>query len=177
MNHGCNGTYNINLDSDYHESNMVYPPNDLMAKMIPHGMLNEQEKRFLLEQVPLEFRTETMTFYLPIRHNVEDHASKSIQDIPAGEEILDNYMTYGGVVHGRDFWLNAKSLWEECRGSSGVIEQYQTILTESQTVPPQHQDENLVCMAPFTLELFPCEDADPDDDEISTSWSSSSCGR
>lgn len=106
---------------------------DLMSKASTPGTLSAEEKLLLLDQIPLEFKKETITFYFPIRNVVEDHASKSVEDIPAGEEILDNYMTYGGL-QGRNFWLNAKSLWEECRGSAGVIEQYQK-MTESEGVP------------------------------------------
>ncbi len=124
VNHGCNGTFNINHISEYHESSMEYPSDDLMLKASGSGSLSEQERLYLWEQIPADYRNVASTLYLPIRNRLAYRASTSEIDIPSGAELLDNYMTYGGL-QGRTFWLNAKSLWEECRGMFGLIEQYQ----------------------------------------------------
>ena len=45
--------------------------------------------------------------------------------IKAGEEVLDNYMTFAGDIE-HEFWEIAMSLREECSGSLGLIEQRQS---------------------------------------------------
>lgn len=46
----------------------------------------------------------------------------ALRDIQAGEELLDNYLTYGGV----DFWeVNVLGLQEVCSGGIGLVSLYE----------------------------------------------------
>lgn len=126
VNHGCNGTYNINFYSDYHEASVELPPDELVAKA-ENESLSVAEELYLYELMPKDYRDlagETSGIYSPIRHDVGTSASKVVANVEANQELLDNYMPYGGLV-GATFWPFVKSLKDECQGVAGFIEQYQ----------------------------------------------------
>ncbi|KAG7341710.1 hypothetical protein IV203_023663 [Nitzschia inconspicua] len=103
LNHGCNGTANSGDFTDVTEFtinlDLGHIPDALQSKVdipyVPH---------FDRDQV--KFDTMTQTF----------------RPINAGEEIYDNYMSFGGESHFRQM---VETLRQECSGSFGMVEQYQ----------------------------------------------------
>ena len=57
--------------------------------------------------------------------------AKTHKDIPAGSELLENYMALSGAL---DFFVdNVKQLRRECAGLAGAIEEYETVVREPGT--------------------------------------------
>jgi hypothetical protein len=49
----------------------------------------------------------------------------ALRDIQAGEEILDNYIMFGGGADQTDFDTNLKELKSMCGGSGGIVHGYE----------------------------------------------------
>ena len=115
VNHGCNGSNNVGSVSLYHEMNLELPTNNL------------EDENALWIKIPKEYLAETLDdeIYLPIRNPGSIISTESNQFITAGQEILDNYLTFAGT-DGVQFWNNIQSLQQECSGVAGFIEAWET---------------------------------------------------
>jgi hypothetical protein len=115
LNHGCNGTSNIGDDAA--TSNMTEFTIDLGS-----------------DEVPSLFATRINVPYVP--HFDRDHVKaetmcRSSRRIHAGEELYDNYLSFGGDSQFKEM---VQMLRQECSGSFGMVEQYQkgeTLLAET----------------------------------------------
>mmetsp|Transcript_10490 Transcript_10490/g.19193 ORF Transcript_10490/g.19193 Transcript_10490/m.19193 type:complete len:608 (+) Transcript_10490:2-1825(+) len=101
VNHGCNGTANV-AENDVTETNVD------LEMGVPNSLV-----------------TRIDTVYAP--HADRDHAkmettSVTVRPIEAGEEILDNYLAFGGDTYFRE---NVESLRMQCSGEEGMVEHYQ----------------------------------------------------
>ncbi len=97
-NHGCNGTYNIGLKSEFHELNVD---------------LNNIPKEYLYHSEP----------YNPARErNLLVEHIVSLKDLKAGDELADNYMPYGGE---KSFETMVVQLRELCAGDFEPLWEYQ----------------------------------------------------
>lgn len=50
----------------------------------------------------------------------------AIRDIEAGEELLDNYMTYAGSPGSKEFEENRQQVQAMCEGGDGVVAEYES---------------------------------------------------
>jgi len=105
LNHGCNGTYNYGANFSFHE----FTP----------GMVNGPKSFF-----------ESNRIYDPrsdrIFPNWELTRDILLRDVKAGQEILDNYLTYGGRGYFLDRELNLKELRDICTDQGlGIIQKYE----------------------------------------------------
>jgi hypothetical protein len=111
VNHGCNGTCNIGVESIYHEGNLL--PREPMNNYVPRDYIIQPQG------------------YQPVRgahvEIVRNH--KSIQ---AGEEILDNYLNMAGPAL---FWDYIETVQQECAGVPGQVEEYQNRNATAATTP------------------------------------------
>ena len=125
-NHGCNGEWNIGSISDVHEASLQVPEEYLESlstvdyRRLPHAL-----RQVLYNAIPVEYQERRGYSYYPVRRIFNKTAILSHKPISAGDEILDNYMEYGGEVGGATFWHNLINLGRECGGQAGSIEQYQ----------------------------------------------------
>jgi hypothetical protein len=111
INHGCNGTFNMGQQSDYHESN------------IEGDFIPDVYRYYAGAGLP----------YTPMAdRNVYQGESIAItsEDVKAGEELRDNYMTYGGE---QGFSKFKEELRKQCAGEFGEIEEYQRMETLNDT--------------------------------------------
>ncbi len=115
VNHGCHGSNNVGPTSPHHESNLEVP-----------AALDDKDK--LWETIPPDYLEAELDdqLYLPVRNSDLLMSSESNQFIAAGEEILDNYLTFAGT-DGVEFWKYVKSLRRECQGLAGFIEEWETM--------------------------------------------------
>jgi hypothetical protein len=101
-NHGCNGTFNLDeVDVEYTEFTIR------------------------TDHVPKELQWKNPMKYNPYhdRDYMKDAtSSRSGKFIGRDEELLDNYMSFGGDEY---FMEMIEDLRVECSGGSGVVEQYQ----------------------------------------------------
>eukprot|EP00934_Nitzschia_sp_Nitz4_P000062 Nitzschia sp. Nitz4//scaffold340_size24592//23009//24421//NITZ4_008365-RA/size24592-processed-gene-0.9-mRNA-1//-1//CDS//3329548527//62//frame0 len=105
INHGCNSTYNIGLLMRQNEFDVDpdNPPEEMAAMYHFQREASyhpRQERNKMIEQI----------------------ASITCKPIQAGEELLENYLTFGGVAH---FKTQVLELREQCMGAVGIIERYQ----------------------------------------------------
>jgi hypothetical protein len=107
VNHGCNGTANLG------------------ERGVDPSKLTEWNINLELG-IPDEMETKLTVPYNPsadrdlIRYATNCVAGRTIRK---GEEILDNYMNFGGDEYFEEMVL---SLREECSGGLGLVEQYQS---------------------------------------------------
>jgi hypothetical protein len=102
VNHGCNGTFNVGLNSEVNEFNA-----DLDAS------------------IPEEYSAHSFGVYNPAEDRMGHIlvlASINFKEIKAGNELLDNYLYFGGEI---EFKTIALELRQECSGVLGLVEQYQ----------------------------------------------------
>jgi hypothetical protein len=104
VNHGCNSTYNIAnpLSQNELELNLSLPP--------PSDFFDD--KRRVSVYHPLYDRS------IPFDETIA-HAHK---DIRAGEELFDNYLSFGGESQ---FAQQVMALREQCGGVPGEVERFQ----------------------------------------------------
>jgi hypothetical protein len=97
-NHGCNGTHNVGVKSEFHEWNVDI--NDIPIEYVDHSEpYNPARERSLL--------VEKLT---------------SLKDLKAGDELADNYLSYGGEDYFED---NVVQLRTDCARGFGLVEEYQ----------------------------------------------------
>jgi hypothetical protein len=105
LNHGCNGTYNTGM------------------------ALDETEQTVPLGRGPVGIVKDDMPAYHPwlTRHfpSSPDDINIALRDIYAGEEILENYLVFGGVESIEDWDENLSELQTICAGGSGLISKYE----------------------------------------------------
>ncbi|KAG7354551.1 SET methyltransferase domain containing protein [Nitzschia inconspicua] len=107
VNHGCNGTSNLgerDVDPSLHTEWSVEIqygiPEDLITKLtVPYNPSADRDV---------------------VRHSTNCVAARDIQK---GEELYDNYMNFGGDEYFEEMVL---SLRDECSGTLGLVEQYQS---------------------------------------------------
>jgi hypothetical protein len=104
-NHGCNGQYNIGDRLSVNEMTM-----DLGVG--PEGIFDDSHE-----------------LYHPY---LERHYPKwscgefvALRDIEAGEELLDNYLVFGGGDDIRDWEENLQELKNLCSGGTGFVTRYE----------------------------------------------------
>lgn len=117
MNHGCNGTANT---GDLPRFGITEFTVDLESGVVPDDLSTKVNSPYLPHFDRDEFKQETMC-----------HSSKPIK---AGQELFDNYMTFGGDHY---FQEMVEMLRQECSGSLGMVEQYQQgehVVTETRVV-------------------------------------------
>lgn len=135
VNHGCNGTANVGVVSQYHEGNLNIP-HSLLQKV--SGTMTRDSNggtqsstihvydalRALIPEEYLDDESED-DFYLPIRKPASAiHTETTDQWIYAGSEILDNYLNFGGML-APDFWENVEMLQRECSGLPGDVQRWE----------------------------------------------------
>ncbi|KAG7351434.1 SET methyltransferase domain containing protein [Nitzschia inconspicua] len=109
VNHGCNGTSNIGeRDAD--------------------PSLHTEWSVDLQYGIPEDLKTKLTVPYSPSAdRDVVQYSTNCVagRDIQKGEELYDNYMNFGGDEYFEEMVL---SLRDECSGSLGLVEQYQSQL-------------------------------------------------
>jgi hypothetical protein len=105
LNHGCNGTANIG-DNEFTEVTEFTV--DLESGVIPDFLKTKVDTPYLPHFDRDEVKQQTMC--------------QTSRLIRAGEELLDNYLSFGGDVFFREM---VETLRNECSGSLGIVEQYQ----------------------------------------------------
>jgi hypothetical protein len=106
INHGCNGTFNMGIESEWHE-------------------LNIDEDG----EIPEDYQLYGAAPYNPHRdRNLrrDQYLSQNSKPVKAGEELLDNYLSFGGEQYFMDTMQNLR---KECSGGLGVVEEYQGMKT------------------------------------------------
>jgi hypothetical protein len=106
-NHGCNGTANLG-DLDDTATRWTEFNVDLESGLVPE-----------------DFKTTVDVAYLPSfdrDQSKHETMSRAGRLIGAGEELYDNYMSFGGDQY---FAEMVETLRQECSGSLGMVEQYQ----------------------------------------------------
>lgn len=115
-NHGCNGTYNTGTPLNVTERSAVLgigpAANGYVAQGAAAGAVGE------------EF------VYNPYRDRLYpdwgcDDTSQALRDIDAGEELLDNYLVFGGSESGEEWEDVLIELKRMCSGGVGTITQYE----------------------------------------------------
>jgi len=106
VNHGCNGSYNVG------------------------AKLNETESTIELGQGPAGvYDDDGNDVYNPFdeRHFPNWECSKfiTLRDIDAGEELLDNYLAFGGGEDTKDWENNLRELKSVCSGGTGKVVMYE----------------------------------------------------
>jgi len=105
INHGCEGKYNIGLrlpvsESDIEVGTDVFDVYDGMNDVYnPHA-----ERRY---------------------HTYDCVGIQALQDIAPGEEVLDNYLIFGGGKDQEDFGENLMELKSMCNGEAGPVAKYE----------------------------------------------------
>jgi hypothetical protein len=103
INHGCNGTFNTGVESEWHELNIDKDG-----------------------EIPEDYQFYGMAPYNPHRdRNLrrDQYLSLISKPVKAGEELLENYLSFGGVEY---FMESMLLLRKECSGGLGVVEEYQS---------------------------------------------------
>lgn len=139
VNHGCNGSNNVGSVSPHHESNLQLP--------------NLDDENSLWIKIPQEYLAATLDdqLYFPIRNPGSVVSTESNQLLAAGQEILDNYLTFAGT-DGIEFWNYVESLQQECSGVAGFIEEWETKYREDK----KQVQQNLTWTTPLPAAPF-CE--------------------
>ena len=105
-NHGCKGTYNIGTKTNHTEASVTVgePVTSIYdGANDPYNPYHERQ-------------------FLSI-----DIASSlvALRDIRAGEELLDNYVIFGGGFDQEDFDANLADLQNICSGGDGLVTSYE----------------------------------------------------
>ena len=105
VNHGCNGTYNTGTVTSFTETTA-----DLDT---------------LAEDIDGKSHTGTSTFNPVVDRHLHFNVDWAIRDIKAGEEILDNYLSFIGS---KEYWAaDVEQLRKECSGEAvGEVTEYET---------------------------------------------------
>jgi len=108
VNHGCDGTYNVGVK------------------------LNETEKTVELGQGPHGvYDDDGNAIYNPFeeRHYPMWQCGDfvTLRDIEAGEELLDNYLAFGGGEETKDWEDNLLELKTICSGGNGKVGMYEGV--------------------------------------------------
>lgn len=98
VNHGCNGTHNI----------------DFIRTYITEATAD-------LDYMPVEF-TEMLRPYNPALAH-ENDGTIIFRDVKRGEEILGNYLTY--IEDAKAWRDDVQELRDDCSGEMGAVERYQ----------------------------------------------------
>jgi hypothetical protein len=116
LNHGCNGTYNTGM------------------------LLTETELTVELGRGPAGIVSYDIPAYHPrmTRHfpSTPDDVNVALRDIPAGSELLDNYLVFGGVDNVEYWDENLVDLKNMCSGRSGSITQYEKAAVVNHSTAP-----------------------------------------
>ena len=123
VNHGCHGTANVGLRSDYHESNLKIPDTKTFLEQTQQDGATRSHDSWLYSMIPEDYLSAEgeEDFYNGIRRPTHRVLTETKQFIPAGTEILDNYLSFGGM-HAPAFWEYVANLQRECGGQPGDIE-------------------------------------------------------
>jgi hypothetical protein len=128
VNHGCQGTGNVGQSSRHHEGNLRIPDTQMFREQqnINDTMTTMSYEDWLYSLIPSEYLFEEgdEDFYVPIRRPGSRILTETNQFIPAGSEILDNYLTFSGL-HAPTFWNYVAKLQHECGGKPGDIERWE----------------------------------------------------
>jgi hypothetical protein len=108
VNHGCNGTSNIGDEMEAGYTEFTIDLESLRINGIPRAL-----------------QTQVSAVYTP--HFDRDHAKHSTmcrtsKPISAGEELYDNYLSFGGDDYFEEMIIDLR---RECSGEPGIVEQYQ----------------------------------------------------
>ena len=106
VNHGCKGSYNVGVETSYHEFSV-----DLDTPM--EAAINGKS------------HTGTSLFNPVIDRHLFFSGDVTVRDIQAGEELLDNYLAFIG---GEEAWAHdVNDLRNQCLGQSteGSVTEYE----------------------------------------------------
>lgn len=131
VNHGCRGTGNVGLWSSHHESNLAIPQMPTFLDETKEGSTTLSLDDWLHSKIPADYLADQSEecFYFPIRRPADRVNTESNQFIPAGSEILDNYLSFNGILP-QAFWENVAQLQLECGGQPGFIERWERDLDD-----------------------------------------------
>lgn len=105
VNHGCNGTYNVGARLQVNEMTMK-------IGLGPEGIYddsNEIYHPYIERQFP----------------QWDCQGFVALRDIEAGEELLDNYLVFGGGEDVHTWDDNLKELKNMCMGGAGSVLEYE----------------------------------------------------
>jgi len=105
VNHGCNKTYNIGEETIHTEETIQLGEDVLRVYDARSEFFNPYAERNVM--------------------SYDSNGIAAIKDIPAGGEILDNYLVFGGGFDQRDFDDNLRELKNICSGLGGTVHQYE----------------------------------------------------
>lgn len=105
VNHGCNGTYNIGVVLGESEATVEVGTPVTTVYDARSDVYNPRWERGY--------------------HSVDCAGLVAIRDISAGDEILDNYLIFGGGYDQQDFDENLSDLKSMCRGEGGLVHIYE----------------------------------------------------
>lgn len=105
MNHGCNGSNNIGSRTNWTETSVElgHPVGELYDAR--NDVYNPQAER---------------AYY-----SMDCVYMSAIEDIKAEEEILDNYLVFGGGSDQADFDENLAEVKAMCAGEAGIVSSYE----------------------------------------------------
>jgi hypothetical protein len=75
--------------------------------------------------IPEEYSDHSFGVYNPAQDrmgHILDWVTINFKEIKAGNELLDNYLSFGSEI---EFKVEALELRQECSGALGLVEQYQ----------------------------------------------------
>ena len=129
VNHGCQGTGNVGQSSRHHEGNLQIPDKQMFLEQRSINKTTSNTltyENWLYSLIPDEYLFDEGDddIYVPIRRPGSRILTESNQFIPAGSEILDNYLTFSGV-YAPTFWNYVAKLQRECGGTPGDIERWE----------------------------------------------------
>ena len=104
-NHGCNRSYNIGTPTVETESSIELGVEATTIYDATNEFFNPYSERR----------------YFSLDHN----SMRAVRDISAGEEILDNYLIFGGGQDQEDFDDNLRELQQMCSGGNGIVSDYE----------------------------------------------------
>ena len=104
-NHGCDRSYNFGAITEQTEATVLFGAD-------PHTIYDDRPDVYN----PLHERN-YFTF--------DQEGMRSIKDIEAGEELLDNYLIFGGCHDQKDFEENLMELKNMCSGVPGAVSSYE----------------------------------------------------
>ena len=104
-NHGCDRSYNFGTPTNATESSIELGIEATSIYDATNDMYNPYNERR----------------YFSLDHN----GMKALRDISAGEEMLDNYLIFGGGHDQEDFDDNLDELQRMCSGGNGIVSDYE----------------------------------------------------
>lgn len=99
-NHGCRGEYNIGQETDFDEFTVS-------SKVMPDEIRGKKSAEFS----PM------------IDRHLFHHPVQTLEDISAGDELLDNYIFFTSVEV--DWEADIIALRKECSGAAGDVRNYE----------------------------------------------------